>query len=132
MKLFEACQVVPPSTVYSYVPYPPAAPLIIIVPSESPKHVTFVLTTVAESAGGSIITSNGSSTRKHVGLAASLILTSYEPDDRLIYEPVPCHVPPPLILYWYVPNPPVGADIVIVPLFALKHVILVLARSASS
>ena len=58
------------------MPYPPAAPLTVIVPSAAPLHVTLVPAAVADNAAGSIITRLGSTIRTHPVLAASLILTS--------------------------------------------------------
>ena len=42
MKLGEACHAPPPLMVNSCVPAPPAAPEMVIVPSEAPKQVIFV------------------------------------------------------------------------------------------
>lgn len=48
-------QVEPPSMVYWYVPYPPLTPLIVNEPVEVPKHITFVVLTVAAKAAGWVI-----------------------------------------------------------------------------
>ena len=95
-----------------------------IVPSPAPEHVTFVLVTVAESTGGSVIESAGFRVIMHAVLAASLILTLYEPGARFVKLPEACHEAPPLTVYAYVPYPPNGLVIVMVPLFAPKHVTL--------
>ncbi len=49
----------PPLIVYSYNPLPPVAPLIVIVPSLAPLHVTIVHETVALNTGGCVISSIG-------------------------------------------------------------------------
>ena len=49
------CHVDPPFIEYEYVPYPPRGSVMVIVPLFAPKHVTFVLVTVAESTAGSVI-----------------------------------------------------------------------------
>ena len=89
----------PPLTVYSYVPDPPAAPLIVIVPSAAPLQFIFVLTTEAERTTGWVITTAGFRAITHPVLTASRILILNVPGARLVKLPDPCHDVPPLILY---------------------------------
>ena len=97
MKLPVACQADPPLTLYSYVPYPPAAPVIVMVPSSAPLQVMLVEATLADIAEGSVIIRLGLIIRKQFVLTTSLILTSYEPGARLIKSGDPSQEMPPFI-----------------------------------
>ncbi len=54
----------------------PEAPVMVMIPSLAPKHVTSVGVTVAASTAGSVMTSAGLRVITHAVLAASLIRTS--------------------------------------------------------
>ena len=73
---------------------------------------------VSPSNIGSVIIRFGYSTTEQSGLTASRIRISYVAGARLTKLPEAAHVVPPSIEYSYVPLPPVGALIVIVPSLA--------------
>src|SRR4030095_5396441 len=54
------CQLVPPSMLYSNVPYPPAGLVMVIVPSFAPLQVTLVEATSAVKAAGCVMTHENS------------------------------------------------------------------------
>ena len=64
---------------YSYVPYPPAASVKVIVPSSTPLHVISVLDTVAlNGAAGSVIVTLAVA----IQLFASVTVTVYTPANK--------------------------------------------------
>jgi len=114
-------QVVPAFMEYSYVPNPPDGDDTVIVPFAAPLQIISVSETTAASTGGPVITSAPLSILLQPVAAASLIRTSYVPGLRPVKLPVPTQVTPPSIVYPYVPDPPPGAEMVIVPFAAPKQ-----------
>ena len=67
-----------------------------------------------------------------VVLTASLIWTLYVPAAKPVLVKPAIQEVPPLIEYWYVPAPPVGLEIVIVPFAKPLHVAFVFATVAAN